>query len=203
MQTGSADETSDAESSDSEAEEPLKLATDIRLSRHIPSTAISGTASPSNKSREGGKGKGTAQPSSTATLEQNIAFMEMSTMTGRGGSTILALTTGPSTSGAASASTSINAVGTGLQPTMEGSIRSPARSFRSPIARRRRRRSSAEAEDMMVASALLRASGDVVVDIADPVVEGLIRSSRRRRLGHSDPDDHDVRMMEVEPRTPS
>jgi hypothetical protein len=80
--------------------------------------------------------------------------------------------------------------------------RSPARAFRSPVVGRRRRRSSAEAGDLLVANALLRASGDVVDIGAGSTAEGLIRASRRRRIGHTDPNERDLR-MEVEPGTPS
>jgi hypothetical protein len=189
MQTGSSDEISEGESaSGSAAGISPKMATDIRPPRRVPSAAILGTRSPSITN---GTRKGAVGPSSTATLEQNIAFMEMASKVGQGNATGTNVSTG------------------GGMNTMQSSPRgappgrSPARTFRSPVVGRRRRRSSTEVEDVMVANALLRASGDVVDVESGATVEGLIRGSRRRRIGHTDPNERDLRMMEVEPGTPS
>jgi hypothetical protein len=187
MQTGSADEISEDESSsDSAAETSPKMATDVRPPRRIPSAAISGSPSTTSGTR-----RGAVQPSSAATLEQNIAFMEMALMAGQGNAAGTNVSTGAAT----------NAMQSSPRDSAPG--RSPAHAFRSPVVGRRRRRSSAEAEDVMVANALLRASGDVVDVGAGATVEGLIRGSRRRRIGHNDPNERDLRMMEVEPGTPS
>jgi hypothetical protein len=186
MQTGSGDEVSEDESSDSAGSSP-KMATDVPPPRLVPGATISGTGSPSTSTSTSGRRTGTVKPSSTATLEQSIAFMEMASMVGQG-----------------------NPAGTGLSTNaMQPSLMDPppgpsaAHSFRSPAVGRRRRRSSAEAEDLLVANALLRASGDVVDIGVGGTAEGLLRASRRRRIGHADSNERDLRMMEVEPGTPS
>lgn len=188
-----AEDSSDDGASSSEIDSSPTMATDItRPSRRIPSGGVSATTLPAVNSTpgHGSMKRGATQPSSAATLEQNVAFMEMS---GRRGPSTLR------TSGIGSNNSPAN----GMSPATDAlHAKSPAHPFRSPIVGRRRRRSSADAEDVLVANALLRASGEIIDTGPTASVEGLIRSSRRRRLGHPETNERDLR-MEVEPGTPS
>lgn len=197
MQTDADESSDDHSSSDSDEDTSPTMATDIRGPRSMPSGGISGAASPSANqiSGTGNPRRSAVQPSSAATLEQNVAFMEM---TGRRTSAQSSARTAANFSNNTNNSLATGATSSPVADVLQG--RSP--SFRSPVVGRRRRRSSADAEDVMVASALLRANGDMVDSGAGGSVEGLLRGSRRRRIGHNDSNDRDLR-MEVEPGTPS
>ncbi|KAG8816053.1 hypothetical protein FRC18_001194 [Serendipita sp. 400] len=117
--------------------------------------------------------------SSSATVEQSVAFSEM-----RSTSHHHRLSNSSSPLQGPSAMSGISTV---------SAPRSPATSFRSPVVGRRRRRSTTQMNAPSVASTLLS------VDAPDPaVLEGLIRGSSRRRL-HMDGNDT---RLEVEPSTP-
>lgn len=180
------DGNSSDSSSDGEDGESPALATDILPSRRLQSRGLSRTASPAMIGQN--PRRTPIQPSSNATVEQNVAFMEMRSQVGRS-------TLAPP-SNAVTAAT--------VDP---GTSKSPLSAFRSPVVGRRRRRSNEKEEDSRVASGFLPMDANTrrllghTVDVNDPAaMEGLLRGSRRRRL-HMDGNDRD-RRMEVEPGTP-
>lgn len=166
MASNSAQRSMSEDESDSSSDEdemlssPPVMATDARPAKgRIPSrTASSAANSPSVGSSHGRRGS--YRPSSSATLEQNMAFAEM-----RSGRRLT-----PSTS---------SNPGTSVMNT----ARSPAlgynQSVRSPIVGRRRRRSS----NLEEAASTPGPSPQIDIDI-----EGILRGSRRRRL-HTEGDE--------------
>lgn len=182
-QSSAMDEVNDSDSSsDGDDGESSAMATDILPSRRLPSRGVSSPAAIAQNPR-----RTPIQASSNATVEQNVAFMEMRSQAGR---SLLA----PST--------------TGVDPSTS---RLPLHTFKSPVVGRRRRRGSDEDDDdPRVANANVFLARNPAtqqqllghsVDVNDPgAVEGLIRGSRRRRL-HLNGNDRDHR-MEIEPGTP-
>ncbi|CAG7854045.1 SubName: Full=Related to PHO80-cyclin {ECO:0000313/EMBL:CCA69568.1} [Serendipita indica DSM 11827] len=171
----SASQAEEDDSSSDEEDSSPAMATDIR--RRIPSqTSSNSNGTPlgnGNTSRIG------HVPSSSATLEQNVAFMELRSL---GNRTMASSPSHSQPSGSRNSPVNV--------PT---ATRSPLTTFRSPTVGRRRRRSSSRSEQPRVANALLD------LQASDPgAVEGLLRGSRRRRLHLEDED----RRMEVEPGTP-
>jgi hypothetical protein len=173
------DEVNDTDSSLDGDDGESAMATDILPSRRLPSRGLSSPAAVAQNPRHT-----PIRASSNATVEQNVAFMEMRSQAGR--SLLVPGTTAvdPSTS------------------------RSPLHTFRSPVVGRRRRRGSDDEDDdlrVANASAFLAMNSAAQqqllghsVDVGDPgAVEGLLRGSRRRRL-HMNAD----RRMEIEPGTP-
>lgn len=181
------DGNSSDSSSDGEDGESPAMATDILPSRRLQSRGLSRTASPAMIGQN--LRRTPIQPSSNATVEQNVAFMEMRSQ-------------------AASRSTLAPPPSTGATAAVDPGIsKSPLSAFRSPVVGRRRRRSTGKDEDPRVASGFLSMDPNTTrllghtVDVSDPAaMEGLLRGSRRRRL-HMDGNNRD-RRMEVEPGTP-
>jgi hypothetical protein len=175
------DEGNDSDSSsDGEGGESSAMATDILPSRRFPSRGQSTTSSPVAIGQN--PRRAPIQASSSATVEQNVAFMEMRSHAGR---SLLA----PST--------------TGVDPSTS---RRPLHTFRSPVVGRRRRRGSDDEDDdprVANTNAFLAMNPALrhPVDVGDSgAVEGLLRGNRRRRL-HLNGSDRD-RRMEIEPGTP-